>query len=213
MPVTAPLRGPYAKSSETKAKILAAAWDVAQEKGFHKVSLSAVATRAGVAVGNVSYHFGSHEELVRSLMGSVAEQVREHVLQPTIGGRDFFERAEAGLRGYLDFVHRHPAYVRMGEELRHHRPEIHRRYIDAWLELHRGAIQKGIAEGTLRALSAGEIETTARFIVGVSYSLEQMIEGIDGDHYPGDDVVVATFMSMLRGGLMRSEGERHVDRR
>jgi AcrR family transcriptional regulator len=196
-------RGRYAKTWETQEKILAAAWDVAQERGFHRISLSEVANRADVAVGNVSYHFGSRRELVRSLMRSVADRVMEHVISPTAGGRDYFERAEAGLRGYLDFVHRHPAYVRMVEQVRHHRPEIHLHYLGAWLELHQSAIRQGIDEGTLRSMSDGEIATTARFIIGVSYSLDQMIESLDGNDYPGDDVVVETFMKMLRGGLER----------
>ncbi len=196
-------RGQYAKTAETREKILSAAWDVAQERGFHKVSLSEVAGRAEVAIGNVSYHFGSRDELLLALMRSVADQVREHVLRPTEGGRDYFERAEAGLRGYLDFVHRYPASVRMGEQVRHYRPEIHRRFVDAWLELHQTGLRKGIEEGTLRPMSAGEIVATAHFIIGVSHSLEQMIESIDESNYPGDDVVVETFMRMLRGGLER----------
>jgi hypothetical protein len=90
------------------------------------------------------------------------------------------------------------------EQVRHHRPEIHRRYVDAWLALHRGAILKGIDEGTLRPMSDGEIATTAHFIIGVSHSLEQMVEGSDGDGFPGDDDVVETCMKILRGGLERS---------
>lgn len=197
-------RGPYAKSAETREKILSAAWEVAQERGFHDVSLSEVASRADVAVGNVSYHFGSREELVVALMRKLADRVMDHVTHPSAGGRDYFERAEAALRGYLDFIHRHPAYVRMGEQLRHLGPEIHRRYVAAWLELHEGAIRKGIAEGTLRPMSDAEITTTAHFIIGVSHSLEHMIEGSDGDDYPGDDVVVGAYMKILRGGLERS---------
>ena len=78
-----------------------------------------------MAVGNVSYHFGSREELVRALIRSVADRVMEHVIRPTAGGRDYFERAEAALRGYLDFIHRDPAHVRLVEQVRHHCPEIH----------------------------------------------------------------------------------------
>jgi AcrR family transcriptional regulator len=206
-------RGPYAKTLETQGKILAAAWAVAEERGFHKVSLSEVARRADVAIGNVSYHFGSREDLVQALMRSVADQVMEHVIRPTASGRDYFERFEAGLRAYLEFVHRHPAYVRMGEQVRHHNPEIYQRYVDAWLELHRGGIQRGIEEGTLRPMSDGQIAATAHFIVGVSHSLDQMIEGIDGNNYPGDDVVVETCVKILRGGLQVSEERTHVQRR
>lgn len=197
-------RGRYAKTAETREKILSAAWEVAEERGFHKVSLSEVASRAEVAVGNVSYHFGSREALVRALMRSVAEQVTEHVVHTAATGRDYFERADAGLRGYLDFVRRHPAYVRLGDELRHHRPEIWGRYVAAWLELHRTALRRGIEEGALRPMSDAEIGAAAHFIVGVSNSIAQMLEHIDREEYPGDDVVVGLFMTMLRGGLAGS---------
>ncbi|MFQ5698899.1 MAG: TetR/AcrR family transcriptional regulator [Myxococcota bacterium] len=205
-------RGQYAKTAATRARILAAARHVAQARGFHRVSLSEVARRAGVAVGNVSYHFGSRDELLRALMRSVADEIVEHVIRPAEGGGDYFERAEASLRAYLAFVHRHPAYLRMGDQLRHHRPEIHRRYLEAWLELQRSALQRGIDEGSLRPMSPDEIAATAHFLVGVSQSLDRMVEGIDGRSYPGDDVVVETCIHFLRGGLARSpRGAEHAD--
>jgi AcrR family transcriptional regulator len=197
-------RGRYAKTAGTREKILAAAWDVAQARGLHDVSLSEVASRAHVAIGNVSYHFGSREGLLWALMRSVADQIVQEVLRRTAEGSDYFERAEAALRAYLDFVHRHPAHVRLGEQLRHHRPELHRRYLDTRLEFQRTAVQKGIDEGTLRAMSEDELAATAHFLVGVSHSIDQMIEGIDGRGYTGDDVVVDTYMKILRGGLARS---------
>ena len=66
-------RGPYAKSSDTRARILDAALEVAGELGFHRASVARIAERAGVAVGNLHYHFGSRDELLRELMETLVE--------------------------------------------------------------------------------------------------------------------------------------------
>ena len=85
MPQNAPLdrsaapsgRARYAKSRDTRARILAAALAEASESGFHMTSVARIASRAGVAVGNLNYHFGSRRELLRELMGTlVADQRR-----------------------------------------------------------------------------------------------------------------------------------------
>lgn len=197
-------RGNYAKTAETRGRILVAARQVAEELGFHGVSLSEVAKRAGVAVGNVGYHFGSREELLREVMQTVTAQIQEDVLLAGAPGRDMFERGEAGVRAYLAFVHEHPAYGRISAEVRHHHPDIYREGLAGWVELQRAAIRGGIHEGTLRPMTDDEISATAYLIVGAHYFLDQMIEGIDGQPYPGDDVVVASYMRLFRGGLEKS---------
>ena len=55
----------YAKSRDTRARILAAALAEASDAGFHKTSVARIAARAGVAIGNLNYHFGSLRELRR----------------------------------------------------------------------------------------------------------------------------------------------------
>ena len=70
-------RASYAKSRDTRARIMAAALAEASDRGFHKTSVARIAARAGVAVGNLNYHFGSREGLIRELMsGLVADLVR-----------------------------------------------------------------------------------------------------------------------------------------
>ncbi len=197
-------RGNYAKTAETREKILAAAMQTAEDLGFHGVSLSEIAKRAGVAVGNVSYHFGSREELLREVMQTVTAQLQQDVLVAGVSGRNAFERGEAGIRAYLSFIHRHPAYARMAEQVRHHHPEIYRENLAAWLALQRAAIEQGIKEKTLRPMTDDEISATAYLIIGAHNFLDQMIEGIDGREYPGDDVVVDAYMKLFRGGLEQS---------
>ncbi|MDG2307081.1 MAG: TetR/AcrR family transcriptional regulator [Candidatus Binatia bacterium] len=197
-------RGNYAKTAETRGKILAAVRDAAEELGFHEVSLSNVASRAGVAVGNVSYHFGSREELLREVMQSVGTELQRDVVLAGADEGDLFARGEAGIRAYLRFIHEHPSHARLREQVRHHHPEIYRANLAKWVELQRAAIRQGVDEGTLRPMSDDDISATAYLITGAHYFLDQMIEGIDGTAYPGDDVVVAAYMKLFRGGLEQS---------
>jgi TetR/AcrR family fatty acid metabolism transcriptional regulator len=52
----------------TKEKILAAAKDLFEEKGFDYVSVREIASHAGVNVALISYHFGSKEALLAALI-------------------------------------------------------------------------------------------------------------------------------------------------
>src|SRR5512139_1273852 len=86
-------RAGYAKSRATRERILAAALAEASRAGLHKASVAGIAARAGVAVGNLHYHFGSRRALLRELMsGLVAELMpRLHAIDAT-DDADFFER-------------------------------------------------------------------------------------------------------------------------
>ncbi len=196
-----PKRGAYAKSANTREKILTAAREVAGEVGFHGVSVAKIARRAGVAVGNLHYHFKSLDELLRELMKQVTEQITEEALQAMEHTGDVFEREEAVLRTYLAFVHRNPTYVRLAEEVRVHHPDIYHHFLSLWLELTRVSIQEGIDSGVLRPMSGAEVAALAHYLLGARYFLDQMISGGHGSNYPGDDVVVGTYMDLLRAGL------------
>jgi AcrR family transcriptional regulator len=198
-------RGPYAKSSRTRERILEAAFEVAGEVGLHRVSVAAIADRAGVAVGNLHYHFGSREVLLFELMNSVQQEllsVVENVIADVPG---YLAAEEALIRAYLAFVHRNPAYVRLAEESRLHQPELYREGIATWLRLIREGLEEAGREGEFRSMGPDEIASAAHFILGARYFLDQLIEGVDGRVYPGDETVVATYMDFIRNGLMKKE--------
>ena len=200
-------RGAYAKSADTKQKILDAARDVAGEEGFHGVSVAKIAARAGVAVGNLHYHFGSLDDLLRELMEQVTDQITSEALQAAESTGDVFEREEAVLRAYLAFVRRNPTYVRLAEEVRVHHPDIYNRVLGMWLELTRVSLEDGIADGTLRPMDRTEVAALAHYLIGARYFLDQMIEGAHGHAYAGDDVVVSTYMKLLRAGLSNPDAD------
>jgi len=192
-------RTSYAKSRDTRARILAAALEEASDSGFHKTSVARIAARAGVAVGNLHYHFGSRRELLRELMGSLVADLmsRLHDADPD-DSADFFDRQRAGLLVYLDYLRANPAYLRLADEVKLHEPDLYRQAVAGWVERMVARIRVGIERGTLRPMDAAEITAQAHFLLGARHFLEQMMESVDG---LGDEAVVDAYLALLRDGL------------
>jgi AcrR family transcriptional regulator len=196
-----PPRAGNAKSEATRARILRAALAEASEAGLHRASLARIAARAGVAVGNLSYHFGSRRELLGELMTTLVADLmdRLHAIEADEGA-DFFERQRAGLLAYLEHLRASPAHLRLADELKLHDPELYRRAAAEWVERMASRIRAGIAEGSLRPMDDAEITAQAHLLLGARHFLEQQIEGDDG---PGEEAVVDAYVALLRDGLGR----------
>ena len=199
-------RASYAKSRDTRARILAAALAEASDSGFHKTSVARIAARAGVAVGNLHYHFGSRRELLRELMGSLAADLmsRLHAADAD-DSADFFERQRAGLLAYLGYLRANPALIRLADEMKLHEPDLYHRAVAGWVERMTARIREGIERGTLRPMDEAEIAAQAHFLLGARHFVEQMIESVDG---MGDEAVVDAYLALVGDGLRRRTGSR-----
>jgi AcrR family transcriptional regulator len=196
-----PGRAGYAKSRDTRARILAAALAEASEAGFHKASVAGIAARAGVAVGNLHYHFGSRRELLRELMGSlVADLMARLHAADADDSADFFDRQRAGLLVYLDYLRANPTYIRLADEIKLHEPDLYRRAVAEWVGRMASRIRAGIEQGTLRTMNTAESGAQAHFLLGARHFLEQMLENVDG---PRDEAVVDAYLALVRDGLRR----------
>ncbi len=194
----------YAKSHATRARILAAALAEASDSGFHKTSVARIAARAGVAVGNLNYHFGSRRELLRELMGLlVADLMSRLHAADADDSADFFDRQRAGLLVYLDYLRANPAHVRLADEIKLHEPDLYRRTVAGWVERMVARIRVGIEQGTLRPMNDAEIAVQAHFLLGARHFFEEMIESVDG---LGDEAVVDAYLSLVSDGLSRRPG-------
>ncbi len=189
----------YAKSRETRERILAAALEEAGESGFHRTSVARIAARAAVAIGSLHYHFGSRAELIRELMRQLVAdyEARMQAAEAQSSG-DYVARERAILLAYLAHVRRHPAYVRLADEIKLHEPELYRRGAARWTKRMAERIREGIAEGALRPMDASEIMLKASFLVGARHSLERLVED---DANLSDEEVVDSYLELVRNGL------------
>ena len=200
-----PRREGYAKSRETRALLLAAALAEASEHGLHRMSVAGIASRANTAIGTVNYHFGSRDALVRELIQQLLNDLYARLAEAgdaTRGG-DFYERHRGDLLAYVEFVRANPAHVRLTDEIKYVDPELYRQGVSGWVEILEAKLREGIAEGALRPMSDAEVRANAHFLLGGRHFLEALVDDIGQD-----EVVVDTYLTLVRDGL----GVTHSDR-
>ncbi len=189
----------YARSRDTRARILEAALAEAGEVGFHKTSITRIAARAGVALGNVNYHFGSKADLLRELMVTLVRDLwsRIHGSLPA-DSDDFFDQERAGMLAYLAYLRENPAYARLTDEVKLHEPEMYRRALVGWVERFASRVRVGMERGSIRPMSDEEITAQGYFLYGAVQFVDRLLEA---DPYPGDEAVVDAYLGLLRNGL------------
>ncbi|MEU0129086.1 MULTISPECIES: helix-turn-helix domain-containing protein [unclassified Streptomyces] len=84
-----------ARSAATLARVMRAAEEIATSSGLADMTMTAVAERAGVAVGSIYRRFESKEQLVTALTERMLEQREEYVAER-------LRTAEPSLRGVVD---------------------------------------------------------------------------------------------------------------
>src|SRR5262245_59714942 len=86
---TRPVRGSGLSSAGTRERVLLSARRVLIRDGHARFSIRRVADLAGIAVGNLTYHFPSKRQLLRALIESLVAEYRT-------GIERFYEDLPAG---------------------------------------------------------------------------------------------------------------------
>lgn len=90
------------KSEQTRALILETAMRLFQERGYDKTTMRAIATEAGVSVGNAYYYFASKEYLIQGFYDRMTYEHAVDARARMAGKRDFAERLEIALTSWVD---------------------------------------------------------------------------------------------------------------
>lgn len=91
-----------AKGEQTRELILSTALRLFREQGYGKTTMRAIATEAGVSVGNAYYYYGSKEHLMQAYYDHLQEQHREAVESILSSEKAFVPRMTGVLRTWLD---------------------------------------------------------------------------------------------------------------
>lgn len=191
----------YAKSTGTRARLLAAALAEASERGFMNTSVARIADRAETAVGSVHYHFGSRGDLLRELMRTLMADLSGRLASVTHDDESgFFERSRAELLAFVEYLRANPAHVRLADEIKLLEPDLYRDGMRAWVALMAERIHAGIAEGSIRPMDDLDVEAQAHFLLGARHFLEELLQGGDPSR---DEAVVDAYLGLVRHGLAR----------
>lgn len=93
---------PSRRGEETRARIVEAALALFQERGYEKTTMRAVATEAGVSLGNAYYYFASKEHLVQGFYDRLQDEHRDVALPRLAGVRDFPSRLRIAEESFLE---------------------------------------------------------------------------------------------------------------
>lgn len=149
-----------------RERILAAALEVFAERGFDGARTRDIAERAGANLGLLTYYFGGKEPLwqaaVSHAFGELAEEVAavSALSQGTSAG-DERAQLERLLRGFVRFLARRPAFMRlMNDESKHDGPRMR------WLVDHH---VKPVADGIARVVEQAQARGLVPVIPTVSF--------------------------------------------
>lgn len=92
------------KSEQTRARILQTAMRLFEERGYDRTTMRAIATEAGVSVGNAYYYFASKEHLIQGFYDRIAVEHQAAVREVLAQERDLAGRLRGVLTGWLDIA-------------------------------------------------------------------------------------------------------------
>jgi TetR/AcrR family transcriptional regulator, repressor of fatR-cypB operon len=139
---------------DKRARILAAALDLFEKRGFDGVAVPEIARAAGVATGTIYRYFRTKEELVNALYRHWKSAYNEQILRPVPDGLEVRETFALYWRRMAEFARKHYRAVRF-LDLHYHAP-----YLDAesramegiYMETAKFLMNEGRNTGTLRDL-------------------------------------------------------------
>ena len=170
-----------ARGAETKTRIIGAARDLLVRGGPANLTMRGIATEAGIALGNLQYHFATLEILIEALLTGELEAGRRRVEASfAAGGALAKRRPLANVVDVLLDDHDDDALVRLFVGLwslaaiaPSLRPQL-RAFYDAWANL--------VAEAlTARSVSRKEALGRARLFLACLEGLALFRSGVAGD--------------------------------
>src|SRR5205809_1098429 len=87
------------RSTNTRGKILQAAFTVLSRQGYENTSIKDIAEEAGVAQGLVHYHFKSKQQLVLAVLAEVCREMEFGDAQGAAGAQAAYEKFQNMLKG------------------------------------------------------------------------------------------------------------------
>ncbi len=94
-----------------RAQIIGCAIEVLAERGYANASLAAIAERAGVSKGVISYHFAGKAELLEQVVRAVYAAGADYIRARTGTEQTAPAMLAAYLRSNLEFIRDHPQHM------------------------------------------------------------------------------------------------------
>jgi AcrR family transcriptional regulator len=102
---------PASKAARTRALILETALRLFRERGYEETTMRAIATEAGVSVGNAYYYFQSKEHLIQAFYDRAYLEHEAAIRDLLDGYTDLERRMVATIEAWLDVMEPYRAFA------------------------------------------------------------------------------------------------------
>jgi len=144
----------------TKKRILLAAKELFEEKGFDRTTVREVAAKAGANVALINYHFGSKENLLTDIVEEMTSETRLKLTDIQNSALGPAEKLRQVIELYVDRLHSNSSYYQMIQRemsTRLLRPELHDSlYVN--LKRNKDEIKKLLDEGQQKKIFKKDID-------------------------------------------------------
>ena len=190
------------RTGERRAQILRAALDVFSRRGFHGATIREIASTAGLAEGTIYLYFPSKFEVMRGVIGSIADDGAPPEPEEFAPGDD-----EGFVRAFVDArvktLARHASFIRLAvHEADLHedvRREFFRRLHEPFVGRFRAYLERRIADGAFRPVNT-EVTASICFRMVMSYIMTQHVLGLVGVKYD-DEEYLGEMVALILVGL------------
>jgi AcrR family transcriptional regulator len=189
------------RTGERRGQILHAALEVFSRRGFHGATIREIAATAGLAEGTIYLYFPSKQDVLRGVIGLIADDGTPPEPEEFAAGDD---EAFLGafIRSRVQTLARHASFLRLlvheadlHEDLRR---ELFRRLHDPFVGRFRAYLEARIAAGAFRPVNT-DVAASICFRMVMSYLMTQHVLGFAGVRYNEDEYLAEMVALMLRG--------------
>lgn len=197
-----------ARTGERRSQILRAALDVFSRRGFHGATIREIARSAGLAEGTIYLYFPSKHDVLRGVIGLIAEDgPRPAPEQFAPGDDEGFLLAL--VRDRVQTLARHASFIRLvvheADLLEDVRREFFRRLHEPFVGRLQAYLDARIADGAFRPVNT-EVTASICFRMMMSYLMTQHVLGVAGVRYDDDEYLGEMVALILRGLAVRPAG-------
>jgi AcrR family transcriptional regulator len=192
---------------DAKTRLLTAAAQLFARRGYDGTSVRAIAQRAKVNLGAITYHFGSKHALYEAVLEAASEPLRTRVA--AIGAEEGhpLDRIERVLHAFFDHFHEHPELPQlMLQQLGRHEPlpKPARATAESNHRTIAGLIAEGQALGAIRPgnprLMALSVGSQPVILTLMRRALTEVV-GVDQDDPEIRAILVESVVAFIRAGL------------
>ncbi|WP_218916067.1 TetR/AcrR family transcriptional regulator [Kosmotoga pacifica] len=191
------------KRMSTREKILMAARKAFAEKGHDGVSMSEIASNAGVKKALIYYYFPSKEDLYYEVWRYSLDELEEHIFREVENENVYVKKIKRLLKAYVDFVTNKKEIIKI---IQREKENLTRKDQEMWKKVHKRYIE--FRDKISGLIEMGKSDKKILEVVDSEVAAELILNGLNATVDPDK---LNGIREIIWRGLINSDNEKAGD--